>query len=61
MTAETVNVCKDLGYTDEQSELVGQIDDLFERAVELDLCTGDEAIIIGQACGRIFGKHTGKL
>lgn len=57
----TVTTCKQLGYTDEQSKLIGDIDDLFEQAIKLDLCTPDEAIAIGMAVGEIFGKHTGKL
>ena len=57
----TVNLCLELGYTQEQTDLIGRMDDLFEEAVKLDLCTGDEAQIIGQKVGIIFGKHTGKI
>ena len=57
----TVKVCKQMGYTDAQAELIGKIDDLFEEAIKLDLCTGDEATAIGAAVGRVFGRHTGKI
>lgn len=56
----TVKALKQLGYTDEQAELLGKLDDLFEEAIKVDLCTGDEAENIGITVGRIFGKHTGK-
>ena len=57
----TVRVCKQIGYTDAQAELIGKIDDIFEEAVKLDLCSGDEAEAIGRAVGTVMGKHTGKL
>jgi hypothetical protein len=57
----TVRMCLELGYTPEQAELIGQIDDLFEEAVKLELCSGEEAEMIGQKVGLIFGRHTGKL
>lgn len=57
----TVDACKQIGYTNEQSELIGKIDDLFEEAIKLDLVSPDEAIKIGMFVGQIAGKHTGKL
>ena len=57
----TVKMCLELGYTQEQAELIGRLDDLFEEAIKLDLCTGNEAEMIGQKVGLIFGKHTGKI
>ncbi len=57
----TVDFCLKVGYTREQADLIGKIDDLFEEAIKLDLCTGDEAIAIGTYAGEVFGKHTGKL
>lgn len=57
----TINECLKLGYTTAQATLIGQIDDLFEEAIKLDLCTDKEAITIGLTCGRIFGQHTGKI
>jgi len=57
----TVKACLEIGYTKQQAELVGKIDDIFEEAVKLDLCSGDEAEAIGRAVGTIMGKHTGKL
>lgn len=57
----TVELCLELGYTPEQAELIGKIDDLFEEAIKLGLCTGDDARMIGQTIGIIFGKHTGKI
>lgn len=57
----TVKMCKEVGYTDEQAELIGKLEDLMEEAQKLDLCTGDEAEKIGRFTGIIFGKHTGKL
>jgi len=57
----TVKACLELGYTKEQAELVGKLDDVFEEAIKLNLCTADEAIEIGQYVGTKFGKHTGKL
>ncbi len=57
----TVNECKRLGYTDEQAELISKLDDLFEEAIKLDMCTGDEAEGIGRVVGAVFGKHTGKF
>ena len=57
----TVKACLEIGYSKEQSDLIGKIDDLFEEAVKLDLCTGDEAIAIGMAVGKAIGKHTCKL
>ncbi len=56
----TVNWCKKLGYTDPQAELIGKLDDLFEEAIKLDLCTGDGAQKIGVFTGKVFGSHTGK-
>ena len=56
-----VNFCKQIGYTNEQSELIGKIDDLFEEAIKLDLVSPNEAIEIGKFVGQIAGKHTGKL
>lgn len=50
-----------LGYSGEQAKLIGNIDYMFEEAVRLGLCTGDEALNIGRTTGLIFGKHTGKL
>jgi hypothetical protein len=57
----TVKMCLEVGYTQEQAELIGKMDDLFEEAAKLDLCTGDEAESIGHSVGVIFGRHTGKL
>lgn len=57
----TVNMCLKLGYTKEQSELIGKLDDLFEEAIKLDLCTEDEATRIGENVGRTFGRHTNKI
>ncbi len=57
----TINMCLELGYTKDQANLIGKLDDLFEEAAKLDLCTGDEAEKIGIHVGNIFGKHTGKL
>ena len=57
----TVKACLEIGYSKDQSELIGKIDDIFEEAVKLDLCSGDEAEAIGRAVGTIMGKHTGKL
>ena len=57
----TINACLELGYTKEQAELIGKIDDVFEEAVKLDLCSGDEAERIGAAVGTVMCKHTGKL
>ena len=57
----TVDMCIQVGYTKEQAELIGKIDDLFEEAIKLDLLTGTESIAIGRAAGAIMGKHTGKL
>jgi hypothetical protein len=57
----TVELCVQVGYTQEQAELIGKVDDLFEEAVKLDLCSGDEAEAIGKAVGTVMGKHTGKL
>ena len=56
----TVKACLEIGYTKQQAELVGKIDDIFEEAVKLDLCSGDEAEAIGRVVGTIMGKHTGK-
>ena len=61
MTAGTVKMCLQVGYTPEQAELIGKIDDCFEEAQKLNLCTGDEAQAIGVYAGTIMGKHTGKL
>ncbi len=61
MTQGTVNACKELGYTEEQSKLIGQIDDLFEEAVKLDLVSPTEAIKVGMFFGEQAGKHTGKI
>jgi len=61
VTQGTENVCLDLGYTPEQANLIGRIDDLFEEAIRLDLMTGDEAQALGVAVGQVMGKHTGKL
>jgi hypothetical protein len=33
MTEGTVKMCLQLGYTPAQAELIGKIDDLFEKAV----------------------------
>lgn len=57
----TVDFAKSIGYTDEQAELIGKIDDLLEEAQKLDMCTGDEAEQIGAFSGLIFGQHTGIL
>ncbi|KKM80390.1 hypothetical protein LCGC14_1340360 [marine sediment metagenome] len=57
----TVKDAKAFSYSNEQAELLGQMDDLFEEAQKLKLCTGDEAVDIGKYVGLIFGKHTGKL
>ena len=57
----TVNVCKKLGYTDEQAELIGKLDDLYEEAIRLDLISANEAIRLGQEFGRSAGKHVGIL
>lgn len=57
----TTKAMAEVGYTKEQSKLIGNIDYMFEEAVRLNLCTGDEAINIGHSTGMIFGKHTGKL
>jgi hypothetical protein len=58
----TVNMCKDLGYTNAQAEFIGKLDDMLEEAHKtLGLCTGDEAEQIGVYVGTIFGKHTGKI
>jgi len=57
----TIRDAKAFGYSDKQAELLGQMDDLFEEAQKLELCTGDEAIDIGKHVGLVFGKHTGKL
>ena len=57
----TVNACKKLGYTDEQSELIGKIDDLFEEAIKSGLISPEDAVRFGQEFGRSAGKYTGKL
>jgi len=57
----TIDFCKQIGYTDEQAELIGRMDDLFEEAIKLNLLTGDEAVESGRFVGEIMGKHTGKL
>lgn len=36
------------------------MDDLFEEAIKLGLCSGQEAKTIGQLIGTIFGEHTRK-
>ena len=56
----TVEFAKKVGYTEEQAKLIGDLDDLFEKAIALDLCTGDEAQAIGTAVGMVFKEHTGK-
>ena len=57
----TVKMCLDLGYTAEQSDLVGDIDELFEKAIKLKLISGDDAQRLGQICGQMCGEYTGKL
>ncbi len=57
----TVKGAKAFGYSNAQAALLGQIDDLFEEAQRLELCTGDEATAIGRHVGLVFGRHTGKL
>jgi len=57
----TVKAVLSLGYTPEQAELVGCIDQLFERAVELEMISPADAVFLGQELGMVSGKYTGKL
>lgn len=57
----TVKMCRELGYTDQQAELVGKIDDLFEEAIKLDMISPLDALQLGRQFGLFAGKHTGKL
>ena len=57
----TVKACKELGYTDAQAELIGEMDSLFEKATGLGLVSKEEATGIGQAVGMVMGRRTGKL
>ena len=57
----TVKMCLELGYTKEQAELIGKLDDLFEEAIKLGLCSDKEATQIGISTGTTFGKHTGHI
>jgi len=61
MTKGTEDVCMQIGYTEEQCKLIGKIDDMFEKAIELNLCSDEDAVRIGQIIGTVFGKYTGKL
>lgn len=56
----TVSVCRQLGYTEEQAGLMGELDDLVERAIKVGLVGDDDAIVIGQVVGTMALKHTGK-
>jgi len=56
-----VKYAKDDGYTDDQAGIIGQLSDLVEKAVELDLCTSVEAVTIGIYMRQIFAAHTGKI
>jgi hypothetical protein len=51
---------KELGYSPEQAELLGQMDDLFEEAIKLELLDPKDAIVLGQVAGTIMGRKTGK-
>ena len=57
----TVKGCLQLGYTKEQAELMGEIDDLFEKAISLGLLSDFEAIYVGEIFGKLAGKRTGKI
>jgi len=57
----TVKACLELGYTKEQAELIGKIDDDCEEAVKLDLISEVDALAFGQLFARISGKQTGKV
>jgi hypothetical protein len=56
----TVRLCLKLGYTQEQAELIGRIDDDFEGAIKLGLLSDEEAIQCRQQFARFTGKRTGK-
>lgn len=56
----TVDHCKRVGFTPEQSELIGKMDDLFEEAQTLGLVTGDQAQEIGVFVGKMMYTTTGK-
>lgn len=56
-----VKYAKDDGYTDEQANVIGQFNELVEKAVELDMCTSVEAVTIGVYLRQIFSRHTGKM
>jgi len=48
-----------LGYTQQQAEVIDKLDDLFEKAIEVKLCSGDQATAIGVTVGKIFGRFAG--
>lgn len=56
----TVRAMKQIGYTDEQSQLMGDIDDLFEQAIKVGLVSDKDAIVVGQVVGTMALHHTGK-
>ncbi|HDZ26382.1 hypothetical protein LCGC14_1149280 [marine sediment metagenome] len=57
----TVTECMRIGYTKEQSELIGRIDDLFEEAIKINLINEDDALQLGKVFGTMAGKFTGKF
>lgn len=56
----TVKECLKLGYTNEQSDLMGKLDDDFEAAIKLGLITEKEAFDFGVSFAKIAMKNTGK-
>lgn len=50
-----------IGYTSEQAKLLSDLDDLFEKAIELKLLSEEQVTELGQLCGLMTANFTGKV